>query len=58
MGANVFGRLQTQRDSVRIFSQANGSPFELSPTMPDSKTARITLFAVSDVPTLEAKTRP
>jgi hypothetical protein len=28
MGANVFSRPQTQRDSVRMFTQVNGSPFD------------------------------
>jgi hypothetical protein len=28
MGANVFSRLQTQRDSVRMFAQVKGSPFD------------------------------
>jgi hypothetical protein len=28
MGANVFSRPQTQRDSIRIFTQVNGSPFD------------------------------
>ena len=36
MGANVFSRLQTQRDVARFFSQVRGSLFELSPTMTDT----------------------
>ena len=37
MGANVFSRPQTQRDVVRMFSQVWGSPFELSPTVTDTR---------------------
>ena len=37
MGANVFRLPQTQHDSVRMSVQVKGSPFELSPTMPDTK---------------------
>jgi hypothetical protein len=28
MGANVFSRLRTQRDLLRIFSQVKGFPFD------------------------------
>ena len=36
MGANVFSRLQTQRDVARTFLQVKGSLFRLSPTMTDT----------------------
>ena len=37
MGANAISRLRTQHDLVRMSTQVKGSPFELSPTVPDTQ---------------------